>query len=80
MTSSALAQVSLLSDQVLMFCFYRNRRMFGFLMGTLQKFKDSEEASKNTEKVNNSLPLWSKVFNFMLVPFLVGVGEDTQGH
>ena len=29
--------------------------MFGFLMGTLQKFKDSEEAAKNSDKVHRPL-------------------------
>ena len=29
--------------------------MFGFLMGTLQKFKETEDANKNTEKVGIDL-------------------------
>ena len=30
--------------------------MFGFLMGTLQKFKETEDANKHTEKVGTHLP------------------------
>ena len=29
--------------------------MFGFLMGTLQKFKESEETIKKTEKVGSDV-------------------------
>ena len=41
----------------------RNRRMFGVLMGTLQKFK--EESNKNTEKVYNCIVVIGKILLYL---------------
>ena len=35
--------------------------MFGFLMGTLQKFKEKEDANKQTEKVSVELSIGSNI-------------------